>query len=55
MEYGAIDLHKLQSEIRVIDDAGAVVGVVARGCAPSDMGPCVPASVGVPVRALRRQ
>jgi serine protease Do len=36
-----------------IDDAGAVVAIVTKGCLPKDKGDCVPGPVGVPVDALR--
>ena len=37
----------------VVDDAGAVVALVTRGCLPREKGECVPVPVGVPVDALR--
>jgi S1-C subfamily serine protease len=37
----------------VIDDAGAVVAIVTKGCLPQDKHDCVPAAVGVPVDSLR--
>jgi serine protease Do len=37
----------------VIDDAGAVVAIVTKGCLPKEKGDCSPAPVGVPVDVLR--
>jgi len=37
----------------VIDDAGAVVAIVSKGCVPQEKGDCVPKPVGMPVEALR--
>jgi serine protease Do len=36
-----------------IDEAGAVVAIVTKGCLPKEKGDCVPAPVGVPVDVLR--
>jgi serine protease Do len=37
----------------IIDEAGRVVGVVARGCAENGDKPCTPVAYGVPVSAIR--
>jgi serine protease Do len=37
----------------IIDEEGRVVGVLARGCAPADKGPCTPVAFGVPNNAIR--
>ena len=36
-----------------VDDAGEVVGILARACMPIEKGPCLPTSFGVPTDAMK--
>ncbi len=37
----------------IVDDAGDVVGILARACLPVEKGPCAPTSFGVPTDAVK--
>lgn len=38
----------------IVDEAGSVVGVLVRGCAPADKGPCTPVAFGAPIAPIKR-
>lgn len=38
----------------IVDEAGSVVGVLVRGCAPVDKGPCTPVAFGAPIAPIKR-